>query len=221
MAIRPIYIASKNNVEIVDIEFKWFHGLSVSQKQKSIVSLHEESYKYIGDIADTILEISSKSKKQLGVNLSAFNLETKTKKRGKKYTVESAFQSSKVFELGGPYKDILYTDSKSAKKDIRLKESGKLKSFEFFDEEYNISDGTVFYDWLYINVLLKNPLLCEQIIHYRVFTDIEFNPKKSLNSQAFSIALFVSLRLAKVDMSNFNNYDTFLEITRNFYTKLL
>ncbi|MFG0918360.1 MULTISPECIES: DarT1-associated NADAR antitoxin family protein [Pseudomonas] len=35
--------------------------------------------------------------------------------------------------------------------------------------------------------------MIEEILSYSAFTDIEFNPEKSINCQAYSVALFVSL----------------------------
>ena len=54
--------------------------------------------------------------------------------------IKSKYLSSKVFEYGGPYKD-----------------------------------------------------LARQVVEYDAFTDIEFNPQKSVNCQARAVALFVSL----------------------------
>jgi hypothetical protein len=75
MANRPVYIPKLNyelpGVITKDVEFKWFPGMSKSQKQKSITSLHEAAIDL--DISP-ILEISSKSEIELGVELSAFNL---------------------------------------------------------------------------------------------------------------------------------------------------
>lgn len=52
----------------------------------------------------------------------------------------------------------------------------------------------MFYDFLYINALISNPDLCERVMGYDTFTDIEFNPKKSLNCQARAMAIFVTLK---------------------------
>ncbi|MBU3161814.1 hypothetical protein KPL37_19205 [Clostridium frigoris] len=192
MAIRNVFIVdnSENFFKKIDIEFKWFPGFAVSQKQKSIDDLHENfKEKYKGK---NPLEISSKSRDDLGINLSAFNLMINTPK-GKEYSVECAFQSSKVFENGGPYKDILYMTSRDAKKDKRLKESGKLIRFEFYNVVWELEPKTLFYDWLYINALYKKKALAAEVLKFDAFTDIEFNSMKSVNCQAGSVALFVSL----------------------------
>ena len=193
MAIRKVYRVNEkdgNYVDKIDIEFKWNSGFSVVQKQKNITNLHNEYSKIYKD--DKILEISTKSKDELGVRLSAFNLAFLTK-NNKRITVESAFQSSKKFKNGGPYKDILTMESRSAKKDERLKNTGELVSFVVKDYEWPLTPNTLFYDWIYMNSLHQNEDLVNQIINYNAFTDIEFNPNKSINCQAYSAALYVSL----------------------------
>lgn len=219
MAKRPVFQADEFGVIKHEVEFKWYPGYAVSQKQKSIDSIHREFCRARNFPIEKILEISSKSKKELGIALSAFNLKTKTLKGEIEYSVESAYQSSKVFEDGGPYKDILKLDSRSAKKDPRVYKKTNIKYFEFFGDRFELEPKTAFYDWLYINILLKNPKLCDEIMKYRAFTDIEFNPKRQTSTQAFSIALFVSLKLANIDMKDFREPQVFLEKTKSFYIK--
>lgn len=80
MAERPVFISSvteKGYVSIQDIKFEWFPGFSVKQKQRSIESFHK-NFKDENP-SSNVLEISSKSDKELGVSLSAFNLMIKTK----------------------------------------------------------------------------------------------------------------------------------------------
>lgn len=194
MAIRKVFrvnLIDKNYVDTIDINFEWNPGFARIQKERNIQSLHKNYIKLYKD--DNILEISSKSSKKLGVDLSAFNLTFTTLKKNNTFSVESAFQSSKKFEFGGPYKDLLAQDSRTAKKDPRLKTSGKLVSFIFFNQEWPLEPKTLFYDWLYINALYKKPSLHAEILNYDAFTDIEFNHNKSINCQAYSAALFVSL----------------------------
>lgn len=198
MANRPVFIVNEQNSNIISIEpieFQWFAGLSKTQKQKSIESFHKKIVERFSVSDNDILEVSSKSKNQIGINLSAFNLQIITKKYELKFSVESAFQSSKIFEMGGPYLDILEKSSSDAKKDSRLRTSGSLIKFKFFGDEWPINPKTAFYDWLYINALIQphNALLAQQILSYKIFTDIEFNPKKSFSCQAHSAAMFVSL----------------------------
>lgn len=195
MAERPVFLPVFNDQRFVDvdfIEFKWFAGMSVSQKQRSVDSLHQATRKTKHDIR--LLEISSKSTSALGVNLSAFNLSFTTQKHNLTMSVESAFQGSKVFERGGPYKDLFWCTSRDAKRDPRLVSSGRLICFEFFKDRWPLEPLTSFYDWLYINALSKQPgSVIDELLAYNAFTDIEFNPDKSINCQAHSAALFVSL----------------------------
>ncbi len=114
MAKRPIFIPkSSGNLMVVamPIEFVWYPGMSKSQKQKSIRSLHDAAKKDRG--IEYILEISSKSETELGVKLSAFNLLLKTP-NGSMASVEVLFQGSKVFSGGGPYTDIYNKTSREA-----------------------------------------------------------------------------------------------------------
>lgn len=78
----------------------------------------------------------------IGKELSAFNL--KTIYEGKKISVECAFQGSKVFEKGGPYTDLYMKPSIEAKKDRRLRESGKLIKFVYKNEEYPLEPKDFF-----------------------------------------------------------------------------
>ena len=218
MTERIVYIPrTDGKVGVIEksVSFQWFSGFAVSQKQKCIQSLHE-SAKKVGIFP--LLEISSKSMKKEGVELSAFNLSFKTS-NGLHLTVETAFQGSKVFELGGPYTDLYTKSSIEAKKDERLKKSGKLKRFRFFNEDFFLQPRTFFYDWIYINTLRKNETLYKKVLNYMAFTDIEFNPLKSINCQAYSVALFVSLVKNNLLEKAIKNKDSFLEIVKQEYER--
>ena len=216
MASRPIFSPKASDVGVKEelIDFKWFPGLATSQKKKSINPLHEAAR--TRGYPD-ILEISSKSENRLGVELSAFNLIIKTKKYGNRFTVESAFQGSKVFEKGGPYKDLFSCDSLKAKKDVRLKESGDIIGFSFFGMKFPTTPLTYFYDWLYINALNGNQELAEEVKSYGAFSDIEFNPKRSINCQAHAVALFISLEQNKQLSQALEGPSQFLRCTLPHY----
>ncbi|NLS56072.1 DarT1-associated NADAR antitoxin family protein [Hafnia alvei] len=195
MAQRPVYVPMSEKslfVKTEFVDFTWFPGMSVSQKQKSIDSLHEAAKTSLPNV-NKILEISSKSRDPLGVALSAFNLSFTTLKQQRTLTIECAFQGSKVFQRGGPYVDMFEMTPREAKKDKRLLTSGRLTGFKFFGKEWELEPQTAFYDWLYISALRKQPKVAEQIVDYDAFTDIEFNPERSINCQAYSAALYISL----------------------------
>lgn len=193
MATRPIFIKTNTKKELFkeeNIEFQFFNGFSVTQKAKSIKSLHDASkrsgYK-------NILEVSTKSDNKLGWQLSAFNLMVDFD-IDKKISLECAFQGSKVFENNVQYKDLYFVESIKAKKDERLKNSGNIIGFEFEGEFWENEPKTAFYDYLYIKTLYANYReIIEELIKFDSFTDIEFNPKKSINCQARTCAILVSL----------------------------
>jgi hypothetical protein len=192
MAFRPAFTASLDAqifVFVEDVDFTWVPGMAVSQKQKCIASMHEAIQQVSPETR--ILEISSKSTNPLGVSLSAFNLGIIHKDMN--LTVETAFQGSKCFEQGGPFREIYGMTSREAKGFFKEKELGLLTQFSFFGENWPTHPRTVFYDWLYLNMLHRNPDLATEVLKFDTFTDIEFNPRKSLNCQARSAALYVSL----------------------------
>lgn len=194
MALRPVFMpncSKPGSFKEFNVKFDWTSGFSIKQKQKSILSLHESVQNKFEGIK--VLEISTKSVAEVGVKASAFNLMIPDKNGLSEYSVEAAFQSAKKFEYGGPYDDIRKMSSRKAKTDQRLKNSGRLISFEFFGQKWDLVPMTAFYDWLYINALYLNSEIYKEILNYNAFTDIEFNPKKSINCQARSAAIFVSL----------------------------
>jgi len=218
MAKRPIFIVSEDpNFLFIEkeIEFEWFAGLSVSQKQKSINSLHN-SASLSG--YDKILEVSTKSEHAIGNKLSAFNLSFPMPD-GTLIHLESAFQGSKVFENGGPYTDLYSIKPFDVKKDERISKEHEIKGFKFDGKDWDSEPKTAFYDWLYINAVFKNiennANEYQKILDYNAFTDIEFNPLKSINCQARSCAVFVSLYKQNILEIALESKESFLEILLN------
>lgn len=211
MANRPVFLPLPSGtalVRTINVEFIWHAGLAVSQKQKSIDSLHAAARTRLS--ISSVLEISSKSSDRLGVALSAFNLHLQH--AGRSVPIEILFQSSKRFEKGGPYSDLLNVLPREAKRDPRLQTSGRLIEFVLGEERWPTEPRTAFYDWIYINALRDNPDLASQLFNYQAFTDIEFNPERSINCQANSAALFVSLVNQGVLDSALTSKDSFLNI---------
>lgn len=213
MATRPVFAPSKrrNEADVFMTEFHWNSGLSVTQKRKNIAALHEAYMRRFPD--RKVLEISSKSENKLGVALSAFNLKKYVPSRGVCIPVECVFQGSKVFRAGGPYTDLYEVSPRDAKGDPRLKTSGGLSAFRFEEQNFPTLPRTAFYNWLYINALLENPELAEQLLAYDGFTDIEFNPDKSLNCQAEAAALYVALARSGV-VNQCRSFPEFLKLIK-------
>ena len=150
MAERPVFYMQQKKVVSKMYSFEWFPGFAVSQKQKSIESLHSAVLKVDPDARP--LEISTKSREDLGVKLSAFSLTLNP------HTLESA----KVFANGGPYLDLLQVPPREAKRDKRLQDSGHLKAFCYQGEEFPLEPRTVFYDYIYI-AAVKESLTADEI----------------------------------------------------------
>ena len=117
------------------------------------------------------------------MQLSAFNL-CISLSNGKRVPVECAYQAGKVFEQGGPYKDLLFAPPSTAKRDQRLRESGHVIEFDFEDSRFPTQPQSLFYTWLYIHALAENKDLADQLQKYNAFTDIVFNPNKSIITPA-------------------------------------
>jgi hypothetical protein len=209
VAIRPIFIPTNSNNELyteLKVDFKYYNGFAAVQKSKSIISLHEMANE-LGYI--NLLEVSTKSSEKLGYKLSAFNLMLETQNYGS-ISIESAFQGSKVFENGGPYNDIYLIEPLDAKRDLRIKNSGNLVCFEFENITWDLEPKSAFYDWIYIKAIYPHiEYIKANLTKYDAFTDIEFNPKKSINCQARTCAILTSL-------INLNLIDKAMKSPENF-----
>lgn len=193
MAERPVFVP-KNSApfyDVVSIGFKWNGGFAVSQKQKNIKAIHD-GFRLLYPDAN-LLEISSKSLVETGVKLSAFNLMKYVPELEKSIPVENVYQAGKVFVNGCQYTDLMLVSPRDAKRDERLKNSGRLVGFRFDGQDFPLKPESAFYDYIYLNALLENNELLQEISKYNGFTDIEFNPQKSISTQAKSVAVYVSL----------------------------
>lgn len=194
MAKRLYFKSVPDQKQVLDEKlcaFQYFNGFAVSQKQKCIAEFHKQIRECEPDAE--IIEISTKSTSLIGVALSAFNLMFYDRVREQEFALENIFQSSKVFENGGPYEDILLLQPRDAKRDERLKSSGQLQYFLYQNVKWDLEPKTLFYDWIYMSALKQNEELAQEVIKYTIFTDIEFNQEKSINCQARSAAIFASL----------------------------
>lgn len=209
MATRPAYLIENGKVIRKDYDFTWISGLSASQKQKCALSLHDAIRS--ADASANPLEVSTKSNDSLGVKMSAFNLMLDG------FHLENVFQSGKVFAFGGPFPNLMHMHPREAKHHACLRESGTLIGFRYQGIVFPLEPKTLFYDYIYIKAiwetLTDNEI--QQIRNYTHFTDIEFNPAKSINTQAKTAAeirLMLDLYGGIPDM----NEDTFLWFHREY-----
>jgi hypothetical protein len=192
VAERPVFVPVTKGTRLiaeVPIRFPWHSGMAASQKKKNIVELHTSA---AARGLSPLLEVSTKSDEKLGQRLSAFNLKVLLEKT--EVPFESAYQGSKVFSNGGPYTDLYDADPRAAKRDPRIKDSGRIVGFRFHQIDFPIFPKTAFYDWLYLNALYPHrEFLRKYLAPFKGFTDIEFNPERSLNCQARSCATFIAV----------------------------
>jgi len=193
MATRPVFMARNTipYVNTVSVDFTFNSGQSASQKKKNVTAIHDGFTLRCPDAK--VLEISSKSMQDGGVELSAFNLKKYVPSLGRSVPVECIYHAGKVFKNGGPYTDLIEKSPREAKRDERLQSSGELVGFSFEGMDFPLRPATAFYDFLYINALMENEEAAKTVLKYDAFTDIEYNPNKSIACQAKAAAIFVSL----------------------------
>jgi hypothetical protein len=217
MAERSIFIPAADGpglVKQISCRLTWHSGFAAVQKKKNIRALHEAA---AAAGYGPLLEVSSKSDEKLGQHLSAFHLKVRSKYHGD-VPLECAFQGSKVFEMGGPYSELYSVDPRTAKRDPRLRASGRIIAFCFDDVSFPIAPKTAFYDWLYITAIFPHRDWLGRLSRYAGFTDIEFNPGRSVNCQARACALFAALKTKELLEPAVQSPDAFVELlVRNEY----
>jgi len=81
-----------------------------------------------------------------------------------------------------------------AKRDERLRTSGRLIAFELERQKWSSEPPTAFYDCVHMKALDAHPMNADSVMEYDAFTDIAFNLAKSFICQARAVALYVALR---------------------------
>ncbi len=210
MTSRPAFFPILDTIGVDDtqsFDFTWNPGFAFSQKQKNVVALHAAIVAKHPQCKP--LEVSSKSLDDLGVKLSAFNLSIPF--RGGQCSVESIFQASKVFGSSGPFPELYTHDSREVRRYVRENAKGALVAFEANGTRWALNPTRAFYNWIYLKALIRNPELAEAVMSFDCFTDIEFNPKKSLNCQAYAVALYRSFVHAHVLEEALSDKESFLK----------
>jgi len=215
MAHRPLFIPFDHTpyVQSLNIEFQWHAGLSRAQRKRSITSMHNAIQK--ANWPGEILEISTASEQEFGQQLSAMNLMVTLEQNGETVTqsVESIYQSAKVFGQIGPHPEWLGLTGKQCKKAVQKvsKEHGLVTSFEWNGRTWPTSNIEGFYSWVYIQGLLQLDNGLERLNEYSGFTDIYFNPRKTINCQARTAAQAVQLYKLNLIDDVIQTPDSFLE----------
>jgi hypothetical protein len=157
------YLDNENVIKKGIKDFKWEPGMSISQRRKSCINLHEALKKD----GKNPLDISSASTEELGVNLSAFNLTWKN------HSIECLYQGSKVYENAGAQHQLYNMSPRQAKQSMKTLGNDKIIGFNFEGNDYPIVPRTLFYDWLYLHGLIENYGENFDFSMYDCFTDIQ------------------------------------------------
>jgi hypothetical protein len=208
------FLLKENKIYEKEYRFNFYGGFALSEKQKTILAFHTEIEK---DGITNILEISSKSKNSLGKSLSAFNL--KLSINNNLYSIESIYQSSKVFQNNIQFPKVLELPAFEAKKFVKeevIRQHLVLNKFRCFGYDFPISPPSFFYDFIYVSALKQNPEITKELINYTCFTDVEFNHKKQVASQARSCAIYCFLYKNDLLEKALNSFDFFKGIYLNF-----
>ena len=197
MAKRPLFIPLDCTpyVQSMSVEFQWHGGFARSQRIKCIQGMHQ-SIKKTGWPGE-ILEISSASEQTFGQQLSAMNLMVSLEHNGTIITqcVETIYQSAKVFGNVGPHPEWLTLTGQETKKKVKevTKSHGAATAFEWNGRRWSGAAVESFYSWIYIQGLMQLENGLQQLSAFSGFTDVYFNPKKTVNCQARTAAQTVQL----------------------------
>ncbi len=210
MAVRPVFIPQGKYpwYSEVNVEFHYAAGFALVQRQKNINAIHDGFRRIYPDTP--VLEASSKSASELGKSLSPFYLQTEL--NGKFYPVENVFQASKVFQGGGPFRQLLDVEPVKAKTTSITKTHGAILYYVYEGNNYPIDPKGWFYDWLYMKALKADPGLASQALDYGAFTDIAFNPKTGTTCQAKCLAIYKGLSEKKKLDEALSSIPSFLKI---------
>jgi len=100
-------------------------------------------------------------------------------------------------------------DPYGAKKHIRLNAKGEVVAFRFEGRNYPTEPKNAFYDWLYIRSIQPHVDWIAKNVDFYGYTDIEFNPEKSINCQARSVATYMTLMNRGSSGECFEDFDLF------------
>ena len=196
MATRPVFIPQLSNdqpaVRTVSVSFTWHPGLAPARKRLNVAAMHAAISATLPELRRP-LEASSKSQVPLGVSLSAFNLSVASPRSSGVACVESLYQASKVFAAGGPYPQLYTRPAREVRQALKRHAGQPLVAFELHGVRWPLEPPQAFYCWVYCQALHRNPRLAAALDAYDCFTDIEFNPARSVNCQAYAVALYAAL----------------------------
>ena len=117
-----------------------------------------------------------------------------TLKKTNSAAFDVVYQASRVCERGGPFPELLRKRPYEARKSSNRLESGRCIGYRWDKKNIPANPEILFYTWLFLWTLKKQPELGDRLMEYDIFTDIRFFPLKATSCLARASAIYVSLR---------------------------
>lgn len=195
MQQKPVFVAEERfpyfYTVLMPIETPQVTPEMKNLRKNKVQSLHERFSHIYPD--KKVLEVSGTSEDELGRKIRSEILEKKIPSLDIKAPVANVYRGSCLFEKGGPYPELYGLSPQKAKNDRRLKEKGSLVHYSYEDTKYPKRPRAAFYYWIYINALLENRELAEQVVKYDAFSDISCSPGGKPFGAARGAAIFTAL----------------------------
>lgn len=156
MAVRMVYFPNNEYpfYKEMPVEFEWVPELNLKRKQMNVTNLHNKIHSVFPDFK--VLEISSKSMQDKGIELSALNLKKFIPSIGKDVSVENVYQGSKVYSDCTDLTDLYFVEPIKAKKDPRIA-SKKCPDYYLLDNKrFDVDNHGTFYNTVYLQALEQN-----------------------------------------------------------------
>lgn len=187
------------------VTFKWESGTSLAQRKRSCLNMLKVINWHTGL---NPMDISSASPVEFYSNLSAFKLMFDTR------NVEQIYQGSKIFKGYGQASELYTKVGRDAKQTAKyLHSQYELVGFNWDGVDYPLEPTTVFYDYLYIQALLRNFGDKLNLDDYDVFADVQLG-QGSNACQARAVCEYKLLKQTNL-FDVLDTFESFLEWHKN------
>ncbi len=213
MVRRQVYRAVDSEsmrLEIIDIECRLPYERRVIAYHALIEELHDKFRARYENVS--VLEISSRSPHYLGSAVQTKNLMLTC--HGFESCVEVVYLSSLKFSYGGPYFDLLTQTASEAKKDVRLRATGRVVRAVHEGIVCSPKFLPLYYAYLFCKALLQQPKLAASVAKHRAFSDVSFDPLQSPHCVAHAAAIYSLLHHHGVLENAMQNLNQFIYIAR-------
>ena len=142
------------------------------------------------------LEISSRSRDPLGLELSAMNLPAAGDPRRR--SVEAVYQAAKCYGGGGPDTPGCDSGYAAKRRDRERRRDGPLSAFEHQGRRWPTETGSAFYDWLWTRSAIERwgIEVVDRLQEYGAFSD-QFHHAGALACQAKTAAMAAGMGRAR------------------------